>query len=172
MSKFSKVLQKCTNSFSRWKIWQWILRCRHAPSVKSWTTSSCSINSFRKEKYGISEDSLPAFATSLTEGGLSTVYHLAKVLASDKVTQASLREGGGKNRTNKVIIASNFDNRGKISHVMKWQRFLTEGAWRQGSFLCYVKHRANVPVDTSFFIRNLISVFSKKLTWHKLEMVL
>ena len=44
---------------------------------------------------------------------------LAEILASDKVTQASLREGGGKNRTNKVITVSNFDNRGKISHVMK-----------------------------------------------------
>ena len=70
MSKFSNVLWKCTNSFSRWKIWQWILRCRHAPSVKSWTTSCCSINSLCEEKYGISEDNLPAFATSLTEGGL------------------------------------------------------------------------------------------------------
>ena len=44
---------------------------------------------------------------------------LAEILASDKVTQASLREGGGKNRTNQVIIARKFENRGKISYVMK-----------------------------------------------------
>ena len=78
MSKFSDVLWKCTNSFSRWTIWQRILLCRHAPSVKSWTTSCCSIHSLREEKYGISEDNLPAFATSLTEGGLSTAYHFGR----------------------------------------------------------------------------------------------
>ncbi len=46
-------------------------------------------------------------------------------------------------------------------------QLLTEGAWRQGSFHYNVKHRANVPVDTSFFIRKLISVKREKIDFTK-----